>query len=710
MYKYDSKKGLGVVARKVFNINMEQASKHERNVLTRIGRHDNIVAYKGSGVIPAGFCNELIEGAPFIDFDFLDGPSLWELSYKEDIAHDWLTTLPRLCDIIRGLLAAVNHVHTQDFVHLDLKPGNVMVVKAKGRDGFRLKPILIDFGISHHTSDTQQLQDHRGTDGYQPPEWWAGAAPTQAYDVWALGVVFYELLYGQRAVPVNEQLKRMKNRGNGMIDSNNNNIYKANRSDEKTDTAERKERLVWQKKYYSAMEKASTEIQPIPRRTDRFQFIVPNDIHALVLHMLGQVKERPTIKEVQASPMFRSFQEGEYEQQQYAKQRALQKVDELQVEKKQVEKQLGGLQEELNHLRQYNAVLEAAPKPPKVKKVDIAVGNEGEDELSAAIRKCANLEQIVLDNEKTIAECFAQIEQEEDKLEKEHNERAKQEQQFANVQVALENSIQQERNSRTTALTKLQQVNEVNERLGKTIQETEARHKIELQKINALEKTIQEAEARHKIELQKANAEIKALQEQLAAQRKPAAPAAIDRPPIRQQRQDQQDMPPDSADVLAQVLDFVGFEQFAVSRVPTEASKRTTNEVARPSGTKRLRTVPDFQHLTLAQYKSILDAGIDSTKLPNVDAAWKALDWAYGLYQMNAGDITKPPDALKQVAVDHSKQPAGTQKTSPFEEWLMLVLLKLGVGNDSLSKRNIFMKLTGRSIHAYGTLLKRYKK
>jgi serine/threonine protein kinase len=444
VYKYDSKKGLGVVARKVFNINMEQASKHERNVLTRVGRHDNIVAYKGSGVIPAGFCNELIEGAPFIDFDFLDGPSLWELSYKEEIAHDWLTTLPRVCDIIRGLLAAVNHVHTQDFLHLDLKPGNVMVVKAKARDGFRLKPILIDFGISHHTSDTQQLQDHRGTDGYQPPEWWAGAVPTQAFDVWALGVVFYELLYGQRAVPVNEQLKRMKNRANGMVDSNNNNIYLANRSNEKTDTAERKERLVWQKKYNSAMEKASTEIQPIPRRTGRFPFIVPNDIHALVLHMLGQEKERPTIKEVQASPMFRSFQEGEYEQQRYAKQRALQKVDELQVEKKQVEKQLGRLQEEVNHLRQYNAELEAAPKPPKVKKVDIAVGNEGEDELSAAIRKCANLEQIVRDNDKTIADCVAQIEQEEDKLEMERNEKAKQEQDFAKLKVALENSIQQE--------------------------------------------------------------------------------------------------------------------------------------------------------------------------------------------------------------------------------------------------------------------------
>jgi len=228
VYKFDSKKGLGVVARKVFNLNMEQASKHECLALTKIGHHDNIVAFKGSGFIADGFCNDLAEGAPFIDFEFLDGPSLWDLSYKPDLAKDWVSTLPKLNDIIRGLLAAVSHVHAMDFVHLDLKPNNVMVVKTKTREGFRLKPVLIDFGISQQTTASALLKDHHGTDGYQPPEWWAGAVPTQAYDVWALGAVFYELVNGKMAVQTDDATRRIKNRWKGIRDSNNN-VYHANR-------------------------------------------------------------------------------------------------------------------------------------------------------------------------------------------------------------------------------------------------------------------------------------------------------------------------------------------------------------------------------------------------------------------------------------------------------------------------------------------------
>lgn len=700
VYKYDSKKGAGVVARKVFNINMERAAKHERAVLTEIGRHYNIVAYKGFGVISAGFCQDLIEGAPFIDFEYIDGPMLWDLCFKDDAAHDWLTTLPRLCDIIRGLLAAVNHVHAQGFLHLDLKPGNVMVVKSKAGSGVRLKPILIDFGISQQITDSQQLQDHRGTDGYQPPEWWAGAVPTQAYDVWGLGVIFYELLYGQRAVPINETLKRMKNRGNGIRDSNNNNIMNdANKLEitiNDTDTAERKERLNWQKKYSSAMEKASSEIPLLPRKPNRFQFIVPNDVHALVLHMLGQVKERPSIKEVLASPMFRSIQEGTYEQERHARHRALQKVEELQREKKEIEKQCCKLQEELRHMQQYNSMQATTPK---VKKVDMAVGTEGEDEFNAAIRQRKNLERIIQDNEKAIEECYTQLEVAEDKLVNEHKERVKLEEDFANMKAALEKDLQQEKSTCKRTLAELQQYKDIND---------------------GLEKKIQEAEASHQAELQKANAKIKALQEQLATQQH-VAPGIVNwsssfpqqtlppPPPPPPQQQLQQEQPPDTVDLLVQAFDIADIDLSAALRT-SEASKRPTNQSVGATNTKRLRTEPDLQHLSSAEYQSIMNAGINMSKLPNVDAAWKALDWAYGLYQKNAGDIDKPPNALKLVYVDHSKESSGLQTTSPFEEWLMLVLHHLGASNEGLKKRAIFVKLTGRSGNAYSTLLKRFKK
>ena len=683
VYKYDSKKGLGVVARKVFNINMERSAKHERMVLAKIGHHDNIVVYKGSGIIPAGFCAELVEGAPFIDFDFIDGPSLWNLCFEDDMARDWVNTLPKLCDIFRGLLAAVNHVHSLNFIHLDLKPGNVMVVKSKAGDCLRLKAILIDFGVTQHTNDQQHLKDHYGTDGYQPPEWWAGAVPTKSYDVWALGVIFYELLYGQRAVPINDSMKRMRNRGKGNNDTNDNGSKSAITVDN-TDTAERKERLRWQKKYNMAMEKASSEIQLIPRKNNRFLFTVPNDVHALVLHMLGQVMQRPAIKEILASPMFKSVHEGTYEQQQFAKHQAYKKVDELQSEKKQFEKQVSKLEEQLKHVKQCYEGQAAAPKPPIVQRVDMAVGTEGEDDLAEARRECKNLEVMIKDNNRALEECCAQLEEQENKLERECNDRLRQEGEFANEKAAL--------------VKELQRVSGSNAKL---------------------EKDLREAESRHSHELEKANAVIAALQEKLAVQSKSAAAAVIEcafvnqQPQQRQQQQQQQqpqEQPPDTTDLLAQALNFSGIEQHVFSRGPIEASKRTTNDFADAAISKRLRTVPELIHLSMQQYLGIIDAVIETAKLPNADAAWKALDWAYGLYRKNKGDISKPPDALQQVIVDHSKQGGGKQTTSAFEEWLILVLQHLSTEDDTLQKRSIFTKLTGRSANAYATLTRRYKK
>ena len=427
-----------------------------------------------------------------------------------------------------------------------------------------------------------------------------------------------------------------------------------------------------------------TDIQLMPRRRiDRFRFIIPNDIQALVLHMLEQAKHRPSIKEILASPLFKSVQEGEYEQQQHAKQRALQKVDELQCEKKQAEKQICKLHDQLKRLQQYNAAQADAPKLPKIKTVDIAVGTESEDEISAAKRKCNNLEQIVAENEKTIADCFANIELLEDKLEKEFSARSEQEKEFADVKAKLEDGIQLERNSRASALAKLHQTNEIN---------------------TSLQKTIQETEACHKVELQKADAEIKALQAQLAAiNQQPIR--QLPKPQQQQQQQVQQEIQPNTSDLLAE---FTGLSEFLGAHVPTETPKRTINEAAGAIATKRQRTGPDFQHLTLVQYQSLV--AINTTKLPNAEAAWIALDWAYGLYEKNAGDISNPPDALKQVLTNHTKEAVGCQRTSPFEEWLMLVLQQLGVEKQTLNKRNIFQKLTGRSGNAYATLLKRYKK
>lgn len=93
--------------------------------------------------------------------------------------------------------AAVEHAHQQEILHRDLKPSNLLV----GSDGI-LK--LIDLGVSRLMSPghvtltgSEQLL---GTLQYMAPEQLSGASaePTRSWDVYALGVIFYELILGQR--------------------------------------------------------------------------------------------------------------------------------------------------------------------------------------------------------------------------------------------------------------------------------------------------------------------------------------------------------------------------------------------------------------------------------------------------------------------------------------------------------------------------------
>ncbi|HXE71449.1 MAG TPA: serine/threonine-protein kinase, partial [Candidatus Nitrosotenuis sp.] len=94
---------------------------------------------------------------------------------------------------LRPLFAALLYAHSQNVIHRDLKPDNVMVDEQG-----RVK--VMDFGLakSHDVSRITRTGSAMGTPAYMPPEQFTGGSPDQRSDQYSLGVVIYEMLTGRR--------------------------------------------------------------------------------------------------------------------------------------------------------------------------------------------------------------------------------------------------------------------------------------------------------------------------------------------------------------------------------------------------------------------------------------------------------------------------------------------------------------------------------
>ena len=121
---------------------------------------------------------------------FDEGPTLLVLQYLRGRAMDhylgadkeWL--LRRCLQVLRGL----RHVHECGIVHRDLKPHNVVILPSS-------RAVLIDFGLASWVGD-ERATGVQGTPEYAAPEQW-DRPPTPAADIYALGVMLYEILGGR---------------------------------------------------------------------------------------------------------------------------------------------------------------------------------------------------------------------------------------------------------------------------------------------------------------------------------------------------------------------------------------------------------------------------------------------------------------------------------------------------------------------------------
>ncbi len=136
----------------------------------------------------------------FLTMELLGGDTL-AARLKRDGAMTSREALPLLRQMVAGLAAA----HAAGVVHRDLKPGNIMIVP---RPDGPSRVVITDFGLARpapedpHTTVRASSQI-MGTPAYMAPEQVLGRVVTPAADIYALGVVLYEMLTG--ATPFAEE-------------------------------------------------------------------------------------------------------------------------------------------------------------------------------------------------------------------------------------------------------------------------------------------------------------------------------------------------------------------------------------------------------------------------------------------------------------------------------------------------------------------------
>lgn len=162
---------------------MEAAFYREARAMSQI-QHPNIVTIYEAGKH---------QGTPFLVFEYVQGDLLGELIRNQSL------TLQQTLEVFHGILEGIARAHAQGIVHRDLKPSNVIVNEER-------VPKVMDFGIARVLHGGQDRdQQLTGSPRYMAPEYISQGRVAPAVDVFALGLILYEMLIGEPAFNAKRQ-------------------------------------------------------------------------------------------------------------------------------------------------------------------------------------------------------------------------------------------------------------------------------------------------------------------------------------------------------------------------------------------------------------------------------------------------------------------------------------------------------------------------
>jgi eukaryotic-like serine/threonine-protein kinase len=130
-------------------------------------------------------------GEPFLVMEFVAGRSL-----RDVLDEDGRLAPPRAVELTRQVLAGLAHAHGQGVIHRDVKPENILVAKVEGHGE---QPRLLDFGLGKLRGQKSVISGVApGTPSYISPELTRGLKVDERADIYAVGIILYELLAGQK--------------------------------------------------------------------------------------------------------------------------------------------------------------------------------------------------------------------------------------------------------------------------------------------------------------------------------------------------------------------------------------------------------------------------------------------------------------------------------------------------------------------------------
>ncbi len=160
-------------------------------------RHRNIV--RAMGLDPYA-------SPPYLVMEFVDGPTLRELIDSNPSG----LPVPTVCALLRGILEALKHAHENGVVHRDVKPANVLIASRDALDALRAEDVRVtDFGLGEAAGVTkssilasgslltEEGKSISGTIAYMAPEQRDGGHVDHCADLYACGIVLFEMLTGQ---------------------------------------------------------------------------------------------------------------------------------------------------------------------------------------------------------------------------------------------------------------------------------------------------------------------------------------------------------------------------------------------------------------------------------------------------------------------------------------------------------------------------------